>query len=110
MQRRFVIQNHKTRSGAHYDLMLEAGAALATWRIDRLPTDLRAGEALPARALPDHRLAYLSCEGEISGGRGRVRIAAGGTYRLLARLAGDRWQLRAVTPEDLRNAGSAPPR
>jgi len=115
---RFVIQEHTTEAGSHYDVMLEAGQALATWRLETLPGDLAAGEAAAAEALPDHRRAYLSYEGEISGGRGRVRIADRGEYRLhardedrwafdlagelatgrfeLTRLAGPHWELRAV--------------
>ena len=79
MRRRFVIQNHTTADGGHFDLMLEAGGALATWRLSRLP----GGEAQAAERLGDHRLAYLEYEGEISGGRGRVEIADRGSYRLL---------------------------
>ena len=70
MRRRFVIQKHTTGGASHYDLMLEAGGALATWRLRRLPTVMKPGGSMPAQALPDHRLAYLSYEGEISGGRG----------------------------------------
>ncbi len=92
MPPRFVIQKHTTDAGAHYDLMLEAGQALATWRIDRLPQGLKAGESIPAEALGDHRLAYLTYQGELTGGRGRVRIVDRGDYRLLGRGEG-RWSV-----------------
>ena len=116
MAPRFVIQKHAAATGDHYDLMLEAGQALATWRIDRPPPDLAAGESMPATALGDHRPAYLTYEGEVSGGRGTVAIADAGEYRTLARthdawrfllkgrkaqtafeltrLSGDEWELR----------------
>ncbi len=81
----FVIQYHTTREGAHYDLMLEAGPALATWRLDRPLTDLAGGAALPAEALGDHRPAYLTYEGPVSGGRGWVRIFEQGSYELIDR-------------------------
>lgn len=85
MQKRFVIQLHTTQEGSHYDLMLETHAALATWRIDRAPTALGPHDRIPATALPDHRLAYLTYEGPISHGRGAVRIFDSGTWRLIQR-------------------------
>ena len=45
MAPRFVIQKHTAPTGDHYDLMLEAGDALATWRIDCPPGDLAEGES-----------------------------------------------------------------
>jgi len=117
VERRFVIQLHTIAGGRHYDLMLEAGAALATWRLERLPEALGDGESLPAEALPDHRPAYLTYEGPISSGRGTVQIADAGAFRSidrdenrwsfelqgrlvrgrfsLRRLEGDRWLLSA---------------
>ena len=92
MDPRFVIQNHDAPDGRHFDLMLESGDALATWRIDRLPGDLADGEAIPAVRLGDHRLAYLTYEGEVSGGRGAVAIADAGTYRILSR-TDDAWTI-----------------
>lgn len=115
MRRRFVIQFHSAPAGAHYDLMLEAGEALATWRLDRLPAEAAGGQALPATALPDHRREYLTYEGPVSGGRGSVRIVDRGDCEIrargrdewafelrgekvrgafsLRRLGGDRWEL-----------------
>ena len=125
MPARFVIQLHSAPGGAHYDLMLETEGVLATWRIDRPPTDLGPNERLPAEALPDHRLAYLSYEGPVSRGRGTVRIFDGGTYHLidrsegtwvfelcgrllrgtftLRRLRAERWQLLAGDGEQARS-------
>lgn len=80
--RRFVILLHETRSGCHYDFMLEHGPALATWQLPQMPNDLRPGQSLPARALPDHRLAYLDYEGAVSGDRGCVKRVDQGSYRL----------------------------
>ena len=82
----FVIILHTGCGPEHYDLMLEmleAGEALATWRIERDCLDLRPGEALAARKLPDHRRAYLSHQGPVSGGRGRVTRVHAGTYETL---------------------------
>jgi len=93
MRRRFVIQHHVTGQGEHYDLMLERGPALATWRLERHPACLEAGQSLPATELPDHRPAYLTYEGPVSGGRGTVHIVDGGTYRLIHR-AESAWQVQ----------------
>src|SRR5262249_5609576 len=66
---RFVLLEH-TWNGVHWDLMLERDGVLRTWAID---APVVSGRDLPARSLGDHRLVYLDYEGEISGGRGRVR-------------------------------------
>jgi len=76
---------HSGHGATHYDLMLERGESLVTWRLGRAPTVLAPGEALPAEALPDHRRAYLTYEGPVSGGRGEVTRLDGGTYRTVSR-------------------------
>ena len=76
---RFVLLEHLW-NGVHWDFMLERGEILRTWAID---SPIVAGRDLPARALGDHRRIYLEYEGEISGGRGRVRRLDSGTYRAL---------------------------
>ncbi len=76
---RFVLLEHRWR-GIHWDLMLENGTSLRTWAID---APVVGGIELPARSLPDHRIAYLDYEGEISGGRGSVRRVDAGTYAIL---------------------------
>ena len=81
----FVIILHTGYGPDHYDLMLEAGEALATWKLDGDCLGLCPGEGLAARKLPDHRLAYLNCQGPVSGGRGRVRCVHSGTYETLDR-------------------------
>jgi len=74
---RFVLLEHLW-NGVHWDFMLEKGETLRTWAID---APIVIGRDLPARALGDHRMLYLEYEGEISGGRGRVRRLDAGTYR-----------------------------
>ena len=73
---RFVIleHDHPTR---HWDLMLEAGPVLRTWRLSRPPEPSRPVEAIPSF---DHRLAYLDYEGPVSGNRGTVRRWDAGTF------------------------------
>jgi hypothetical protein len=86
---RFVVLQHDGPEGRHWDLMLEAGEALATWALPSAPG--LPGPA-PARALPDHRLAYLDYEGPIAGGRGSVVRWDEGTYQLERREPGQ-WEV-----------------
>lgn len=85
MPSRFVILHHTTRDGEHWDLMLEQGDVLQTWQLLANPLG---GEAYPisARRIGDHRLAYLTYEGPISGDRGNVTRIDEGEYE--RRLAG----------------------
>jgi hypothetical protein len=104
----FVILLHTGWGESHYDLMLSAGAALATWQLGDDPAGLGEGSHMPATRLGDHRPAYLTYEGPVSNGRGSVRRVCRGTYERLAaaegvwlvRLAGDacrgRFELRRI--------------
>ncbi len=91
---RFVILEHDHPS-LHWDLMLECGSALRTWRLMAPP---HVGEVIDATAVFDHRLHYLEYEGPISGGRGRVVRRERGTFTahiedqqlLVVRLKGER--------------------
>jgi hypothetical protein len=65
---RFVILEHD-HPCLHWDLMLEVGQALRTWRLASPPVP---GRAIPAKALGAHRLLYLDYEGPVSGNRGHV--------------------------------------
>ncbi len=76
---RFVVLEHD-HPMLHWDLMLECGEILRTWR---LPEPPRAGAAIAATATFDHRLVYLDYEGPISGGRGRVVRRETGTFTWL---------------------------
>jgi hypothetical protein len=93
---RFVLLLHARPDGSsHYDLLLERGDALAAWRLPAPPAELSPEDAAVER-LPDHRTAYLTYEGEVSGGRGTVRrmdagtceVEAWGDDRVAVRLAG----------------------
>lgn len=79
MPDRFVILHHRQEGSEHWDLMLERGEVLWTWRLDRDPLDPR-NYPIPAERIGDHRKAYLTYEGPISGGRGTVRRVDQGTY------------------------------
>ena len=75
---RFVVVEHDSPRGLHWDLMLQQGDVLLTWA---LPEPPQAARTIPAEALPDHRLAYLDYEGPVSGGRGSVTRWDHGTYQ-----------------------------
>jgi len=75
---RFVILEHD-HPHLHWDLMLEAGGVLKTWRLAKPPVEL--GPIL-AEPLGDHRIAYLDYEGPVSGGRGTVTRWDAGSYTL----------------------------
>lgn len=66
---RFVILEHDHPS-LHWDLMLDDGEALRTWRLAEPP---RAGCVVSAALIAPHRRMYLDYEGEVSGGRGLVK-------------------------------------
>ena len=74
---RYTISHHTgAKEGDHYDLMLEQESALKTFRF-RIPSFMNLQSI---QAIKDHRKQYLDYEGEISGGRGRVRIWDTGIY------------------------------
>jgi len=78
MSTRFVILQHKTSDGEHWDLMLERGEMLLTWQLPRAPRD-GSDFPMPARRIADHRKRYLAYQGPIGGGRGEVRRVDAGT-------------------------------
>jgi hypothetical protein len=108
---RYVILEHD-HPHLHWDLMLETGSVLRTWRLDNPPL---AQESTTATEIGDHRLAYLEYAGPITGERGTVKRWDTGVFesdardeklvnlqivgsRLngkleLKRLAGDQWNV-----------------
>jgi hypothetical protein len=82
MPSRFVILQHRVGGGEHWDLMVERGDALVSWRLQRepvTPCDL----PLEADRISDHRIAYLDYEGPISDDRGHVIRVDSGTIEWL---------------------------
>jgi hypothetical protein len=78
--KQFVIQEHETADGVHWDLMLELGETLTTFRLEEPP---QPALLHPIRAVKifDHPLRFLSYEGPVQSGTGRVHIMDRGTYR-----------------------------
>jgi hypothetical protein len=86
---RFVVLDHD-HPLPHFDLMLEVGPVLWTWRLERPP---EAGPEQSAERIPDHRPHYLDYEGPVSGNRGRVLRRDEGTFVWLVQEE-DRLELR----------------
>lgn len=63
---------HEDREGVHYDLMIDTGESLTTWKCPKPPESAR-DSPLDCRRIGDHRRLYLDYEGPISGDRGEVR-------------------------------------
>jgi bifunctional non-homologous end joining protein LigD len=77
---RFVVQRHDRQGQlTHWDLMLEQGDVLKTFRLDRPPVDVLT-EAVSAIAIADHPVRFLTYEGSVNQGLGCVQIAERGTY------------------------------
>jgi hypothetical protein len=106
---RYVILRHVTppdgQRPSHWDFMLEAGEVLRSWALLEPPLE---GRSTEAEALDDHRLAYLSYEGPVSGDRGHVTAYDRGDYVLLAekddclvvRLTGERLRCELTMRRD----------
>jgi len=84
----FVVLEHD-HPELHWDLMLEHGGLLKTWRLPEFP---RPGQKLLAQALADHRLHYLNYEGPVSGNRGSVVRRDRGTYEFAPECDADRFE------------------
>lgn len=80
---KFVILHHTGHRPEHWDFMLEEADALATWKCSSNPAASSPGQILSCRRLPDHRRAYLTYEGVISHGRGRVQRIEEGEYECI---------------------------
>lgn len=82
--KRFVVQEHRSVGGVHWDLMLERDSVLETWRIGHGPLEMIGETKVSAVKIFDHALKFLSFEGVLSGDKGSVQIADKGRYRIKA--------------------------
>ena len=80
-QKQFVIQQHCKGDDLHWDMMLQVGDCLQTWRLDKEPKQVL---KTPAEAIKifDHPLKFLTYEGPVNRGQGQVKIVESGTYRI----------------------------
>ncbi|MFC1764631.1 DNA polymerase ligase N-terminal domain-containing protein [Planctomycetota bacterium] len=78
---KFVIQQHKKQGEpVHWDLMLEEGDSLKTYRLDKPPEKLMT-ETATATPIFDHEKRFLTYEGPVNKGLGQVQIEERGTYQ-----------------------------
>jgi hypothetical protein len=79
MSSRFVVQEHTTPEGVHWDLMLEQGEALTTFRLEQ-PPEVVSVSTVQATKIFDHSRRFLTYEGPVQKGVGQVRIVERGTW------------------------------
>lgn len=80
----FVVLHHRIADDAHYDLMIDWGEGLASWRC-QTPPEEAGTQGLACRRIGHHRRAYLDYEGPVSRNRGHVaRIDRGQCSILMA--------------------------
>lgn len=81
---KYVIQKHSHRDNpVHWDLMIQSGDKLLTWRIDLSPSELREDVAVKAVVIADHELRFLDYQGAVNNGLGSVEIADKGECKIL---------------------------
>ncbi len=73
---RFVVLEHD-HPLLHWDLMLEQGEELWSWR---LSVPLTANQPQAGERTPNHRKLYLDYEGPVSGNRGHVIRRESGSF------------------------------
>ena len=78
-----MIQKHTKASDVHWDLMLEVGDSLQTYRLDKSPCQLLYTTAKAERIF-DHPLKFLTYQGAVNKGQGSVEIADAGTYERIS--------------------------
>jgi hypothetical protein len=85
---KFVLHRHITEN-EHYDLMIDTGPDLATWRIpvDGL-CDLSLGTVVPCERINAHRRAYLDTTEPIDCSKGSVVLSDSGLY-IIEKTEGD---------------------
>ena len=81
---RFVVLRHTDRQGLHFDLMIDLGKLLATWKFPQ-PPESPAVHGLGCTRIGDHRRIYLDYEGPILGDRGSVSRHDYGECEILTR-------------------------
>jgi len=81
MSNRFVVQEHTTPEGVHWDLMLEKGEALMTFRLPE-PPENALNHAIRTVRIFDHAPRFLTYEGPVQKGTGQVKIVERGTFCL----------------------------
>jgi hypothetical protein len=69
----FVVHKHTRGNEVHWDLMIEWGEKLKTWRLENPPEKL-ASEKTKATPIFDHDKKFLTYQGPVNNGKGNVEI------------------------------------
>ncbi|MFZ0034353.1 MAG: DNA polymerase ligase N-terminal domain-containing protein [Sedimentisphaerales bacterium] len=80
--KKFVILQHSAGLDVHWDFMLESADSLQTYRFDKAPLQLIQSPANAVKIF-DHPLKFLTYQGPVNKGRGSVRIADAGSYKIV---------------------------
>lgn len=78
MSSRFVIHKHTQEGQTHWDLMIEQGNILKTWRLDNPPEKLATAKT-KATPIFDHDKKFLTYQGPVNNDKGIVEIVDEGT-------------------------------
>lgn len=78
----FVIHEHTLEGDIHWDMMLQDGELLKTWRLDIGPEKIH-NKPVNATKIFDHPLRFLTYQGPVNKGKGTVRIVDKGTYKIV---------------------------
>jgi hypothetical protein len=81
MKRHFVIHKHTSQGQTHWDLMIESGDKLKTWRLENPPEKL-ASVKTKATPIFDHDKKFLTYQGPVNNGKGNVEIVDEGTCEI----------------------------
>ena len=73
IDRKFVIHKHTQGNNTHWDLMIEDGDKLKTWRLDNPPEKLTT-EKTKAIQIDDHDKKFLTYQGPVNNGTGTAEI------------------------------------
>jgi hypothetical protein len=75
---RFAIHKHTLSEKTHWDLMIEQGDKLKTWRLENPPEKL-ATQKTKATPIFDHDKKFLTYQGPVNNGKGNVEIVDEGS-------------------------------
>ena len=78
----FVVQEHRTPDGVHWDLMLQRNEILWTWRVNRPAAEV-GNTPLPLEKIADHPLRFLTYEGPVQNQTGNVHITDRGLFEVI---------------------------
>ena len=82
--KKFVVQRHERQNEpTHWDLMLEAGDFLETYRIGEPPEEW-GREPIEAVRIFDHPMKFLTYQGSVNKGKGSIKIADSGTFSVVS--------------------------